>query len=271
MDAGRRCSARCRGRSSMIAWRWRQMLDRSSTPLGVAHEGLRVVARGQHVIVARLRDHQLVADVARAAGEQQPLLGVEHARIAIPGRREAATQPGAAARRWRDPTSNYPFDVKHQPNPTTRDACGICTVAAPDRFAKSATRKGSRCASRARHAPERQKRPRRQRDIILGSTAPGSRLVVRPETSLSQPADSRRATASDPSDDPGSVMTTESPPSFEAALAELEALVATMEGGQLPLKESLAAYKRGAELLAVLPGRAARTRSSRSRCSRKAC
>ena len=37
--------------------------------------------------------------------------------------------------------------------------------------------------------------------------------------------------------------------SFEAALAELEAIVATMESGQLPLKESLASYKRGAELL----------------------
>lgn len=40
------------------------------------------------------------------------------------------------------------------------------------------------------------------------------------------------------------------PPSFEAALAELEALVARMESGELPLAESLAAYKRGAELLA---------------------
>jgi exodeoxyribonuclease VII small subunit len=39
------------------------------------------------------------------------------------------------------------------------------------------------------------------------------------------------------------------PASFEAALAELEAIVTTMEGGQLPLTESLAAYKRGAELL----------------------
>jgi exodeoxyribonuclease VII small subunit len=39
------------------------------------------------------------------------------------------------------------------------------------------------------------------------------------------------------------------PSSFEAALAELEEIVATMEGGKLPLKESLAAYKRGAELL----------------------
>lgn len=42
----------------------------------------------------------------------------------------------------------------------------------------------------------------------------------------------------------------ETPTSFEAALTELEALVATMEGGQLPLKDSLAAYKRGALLLA---------------------
>ena len=39
------------------------------------------------------------------------------------------------------------------------------------------------------------------------------------------------------------------PTSFEAALAELEAIVTAMEGGQLPLQESLGAYKRGAELL----------------------
>ena len=44
--------------------------------------------------------------------------------------------------------------------------------------------------------------------------------------------------------------TAEFPPSFESALAELEALVARMESGELPLAESLAAYKRGAELLA---------------------
>jgi exodeoxyribonuclease VII small subunit len=39
------------------------------------------------------------------------------------------------------------------------------------------------------------------------------------------------------------------PATFEAALAELEDIVAKMESGQLPLRESLAAYKRGAELL----------------------
>ena len=43
--------------------------------------------------------------------------------------------------------------------------------------------------------------------------------------------------------------TSDPPKTFEAALAELEAIVATMEGGQLPLAEALTAYKRGAELL----------------------
>ena len=38
-------------------------------------------------------------------------------------------------------------------------------------------------------------------------------------------------------------------PAFEDALAELEKIVANMESGQLPLDESLAAYKRGTELL----------------------
>ncbi len=44
--------------------------------------------------------------------------------------------------------------------------------------------------------------------------------------------------------------TAEPPKTFEAALAELEALVASMEDGQMPLQASLAAYKRGAELIA---------------------
>jgi len=42
---------------------------------------------------------------------------------------------------------------------------------------------------------------------------------------------------------------TDSPQSLEAALAELEKIVSSMEEGQLPLERSLAAYKRGAELL----------------------
>ncbi|MDO9467701.1 MAG: exodeoxyribonuclease VII small subunit [Thiobacillus sp.] len=39
------------------------------------------------------------------------------------------------------------------------------------------------------------------------------------------------------------------PKDYESALTELEAIVAEMESGQLPLEASLAAYKRGAELL----------------------
>ena len=39
------------------------------------------------------------------------------------------------------------------------------------------------------------------------------------------------------------------PQNFERALAELEKIVEAMEAGKLPLEESIAAYKRGAELL----------------------
>jgi exodeoxyribonuclease VII small subunit len=39
------------------------------------------------------------------------------------------------------------------------------------------------------------------------------------------------------------------PKDYESALAEIEAIVTEMESGQLPLDASLAAYKRGAELL----------------------
>lgn len=40
-------------------------------------------------------------------------------------------------------------------------------------------------------------------------------------------------------------------PNFEDAIGELEALVQKMEGGSLSLEESLAAYRRGAELVAL--------------------
>ena len=48
---------------------------------------------------------------------------------------------------------------------------------------------------------------------------------------------------------------TQKTPSFEAVLAELEQVVADMEAGQLPLEDSLAAYKRGTELLQLCRGR----------------
>lgn len=44
------------------------------------------------------------------------------------------------------------------------------------------------------------------------------------------------------------------PKTFESALEELERLVADLEGGKLPLADSLAAYKRGAELLKYAQG-----------------
>ncbi|MFZ6655309.1 exodeoxyribonuclease VII small subunit [Undibacterium sp. TJN19] len=37
--------------------------------------------------------------------------------------------------------------------------------------------------------------------------------------------------------------------SFEAAMAELTALVASMEAGELPLEASVSAYQRGSELI----------------------
>ena len=40
----------------------------------------------------------------------------------------------------------------------------------------------------------------------------------------------------------------DTPTSFEAALAELEKIVANMESGKLSLEQSLAAHKRGLEL-----------------------
>ncbi|MFH2133798.1 MAG: exodeoxyribonuclease VII small subunit [Pseudomonadota bacterium] len=41
----------------------------------------------------------------------------------------------------------------------------------------------------------------------------------------------------------------EKKPSFETAMADLEQLVTDMESGKLSLEDSLAAYKRGAELM----------------------
>jgi exodeoxyribonuclease VII small subunit len=43
-------------------------------------------------------------------------------------------------------------------------------------------------------------------------------------------------------------------PTFEAALSELEHIVTSMEEGQMSLEQSLAAYKRGAELIKFCQG-----------------
>lgn len=45
------------------------------------------------------------------------------------------------------------------------------------------------------------------------------------------------------------------PASYEAALEELEQLIARIESGQLPLEQLLSGYQRGAELLAFCRGK----------------
>jgi exodeoxyribonuclease VII small subunit len=50
------------------------------------------------------------------------------------------------------------------------------------------------------------------------------------------------------------LVTAEQPASFEEAMAELEKLVAQMEAGELPLEASVAAYKRGSELVRFCSG-----------------
>lgn len=44
------------------------------------------------------------------------------------------------------------------------------------------------------------------------------------------------------------------PASFEEAMLELEQLVAEMEAGELPLEASVAAYRRGSELVKFCTG-----------------
>ena len=44
--------------------------------------------------------------------------------------------------------------------------------------------------------------------------------------------------------------TAPAPVNYEAAMQELEALVAGLEGGQLPLDQLIVSYQRGSELLA---------------------
>ena len=44
--------------------------------------------------------------------------------------------------------------------------------------------------------------------------------------------------------------TVPAPVNYEAAMQELEALVAGLEGGQLPLDQLIVSYQRGSELLA---------------------
>ena len=53
----------------------------------------------------------------------------------------------------------------------------------------------------------------------------------------------------------------DAPKSFEAALAELEKIVQSMEAGTLPLEQSLAAHKRGIEIARYCQGRLAQAQA----------
>lgn len=51
--------------------------------------------------------------------------------------------------------------------------------------------------------------------------------------------------------------TAKTPANFEAALAELETIIQTMENGELPLEAALTAYKDGIALMKFCQGRLA--------------
>lgn len=57
------------------------------------------------------------------------------------------------------------------------------------------------------------------------------------------------ASQTPPPTPPTSASGPKEPASYELALAELDRLVAQMEGGQLPLDQLLDGYRRGSELL----------------------
>ncbi|MDQ7743987.1 exodeoxyribonuclease VII small subunit [Hydrogenophaga pseudoflava] len=62
-------------------------------------------------------------------------------------------------------------------------------------------------------------------------------------------------TPSKPSRSSRSAEASATPASYEAALEELEQLVAQLDAGQLPLDQLLGRYQRGAELLAYCRAR----------------
>ena len=69
-----------------------------------------------------------------------------------------------------------------------------------------------------------------------GKSSPEPIKVIMPNKTSAESAAAPAATAAPPE-------------SFEQAMAELAQLVTQMEGGQLPLEASVAAYARGSELV----------------------
>ena len=72
---------------------------------------------------------------------------------------------------------------------------------------------------------------------------------------MAKSTSSTKSTAADATDATDASDGPALPATYEAALQELEALVAALESGQLPLDQLLTGYQRGAQLLAFCKGR----------------
>src|SRR5512147_2716641 len=71
---------------------------------------------------------------------------------------------------------------------------------------------------------------------------------ILPDAPIFPPADSRKGLSMSKSSRQGAAAVPAGELTFETALAELEKVVARMEGGELSLEQALAAHKRGLEL-----------------------
>ena len=87
----------------------------------------------------------------------------------------------------------------------------------------------------------------------------GSRIEGFPDACMPKPAAKTEPTEdltdARASPDPSQRLSSLSHLSYEAAVVELEQLVASMEAGQMPLDRLLEGYKRGAELLSYCRSR----------------
>ena len=203
----------------------RQQLD----ALRAVHERLRVVARREHVIVAGFGHHQLVADVARRAREQMPALGssTRGSQYHEAGSCDVACRNRAAVARS---DIDHPF-MRESTNPTQQPGCfGYVVAKHPDRFAKSAARKDRVRTLKIGVA----KRPRRQNVLVYWAPRPRVKDRLRLESLAvrSHVRDSRI------------------PAQFRSRARRARSARRADGKRRAPLQESLAAYKRGAELLA---------------------
>ena len=91
----------------------------------------------------------------------------------------------------------------------------------------------------------------RARCAVLGGCLPPARrfALSRIDHSFSPSEMARTATTLAAAAPASASASAAEPESYESALSELDRLVQQMEGGQMPLDQLLAAYRRGADLL----------------------